>query len=48
MMGAVSQPWPTFAEAVRARFPEIDVHIAEPGFALEVGGGPSLVTRKAA
>jgi L-ascorbate metabolism protein UlaG (beta-lactamase superfamily) len=48
MMGAVSEPWPTFAEAVRARFPTVDVHIAAPGFALEVSGGPSLVTRKAA
>lgn len=37
MMGAVSEPWPTFAAAVRERFPEIEVHIAEPGFSLEVG-----------
>jgi len=49
MMGAVSEPWPVFADAVRARFPDIEVHIAEPGFELAVGaGGPSLVARKAA
>jgi hypothetical protein len=34
MMGAVSEPWPVFADAVRRRFPEIRVHIAEPGFEL--------------
>ena len=37
MMGAVSEPWPKFASAVRERFPEIEVHIAAPGFALDVG-----------
>ena len=34
MMGVTSEPWPAFAEAVRSRFPEIAVHIAEPGFEL--------------
>jgi hypothetical protein len=42
VMGAVSEPWSTFAAAVRARFPKIDVHIAEPGFELTLSaGGPS-------
>jgi L-ascorbate metabolism protein UlaG (beta-lactamase superfamily) len=36
MMGAVSEPWPAFAAAIRTRFPEIAVHIAEPGFELAV------------
>ena len=36
MMGVVSQPWPAFAAALRSRFPEIAVHIAEPGFELAV------------
>lgn len=36
MMGAVSAPWTDFAAAVRARFPAVAVHIAEPGFALDV------------
>lgn len=36
MMGVVSQPWPTFADAVRRRFPSVDVHIAEPGFELDL------------
>jgi hypothetical protein len=34
MMGVTSAPWSAFADAVRARFPEIAVHIAAPGFAL--------------
>jgi L-ascorbate metabolism protein UlaG (beta-lactamase superfamily) len=37
MMGAVSEPWPAFAAAVRQRFPDVAVHIAEPGFAIEIG-----------
>ncbi|MFI4998867.1 MAG: hypothetical protein ACHQK9_03210 [Reyranellales bacterium] len=41
MMGAVSEPWPAFAEAVHRRFPEIAVHIAEPGFELAVSAGAS-------
>ena len=42
MMGATSKPWPAFANAVRARFPSIDVHIAMPGFELAISaGGPS-------
>ena len=40
MMGVSSEPWPAFADAVRRRFPEIAVHVAEPGFALEVGDEP--------
>ena len=36
MMGAVSEPWPAFAAALNKRFPEITVHIAEPGFELAV------------
>ena len=40
MMGVESEPWPAFADAVRLRFPEMAVHIAEPGFALEVGDEP--------
>jgi len=42
MMGAVSEPWPKFAAAVRERFPEIEVHTAEPGFSLEVGQQESV------
>jgi len=42
MMGATSEPWPAFADAVRTRFPSIDVHIAMPGFELALSaGGPS-------
>jgi len=37
MMGAKSAPWPAFGDAVRNRFPEVEVHVAEPGFRLEVG-----------
>ena len=49
MMGAVSEPWPAFAAAIRTRFPEIAVHIAEPGFELAVAAGdPSLANRKVA
>lgn len=32
MMGATSAPWEDFANAVKSRFPEIDVRIAAPGF----------------
>jgi len=39
MMGATSEPWPAFAEAVRARFPSIDVHIAAAGFELALSAG---------
>jgi len=39
MMGAVSEPWPKFASALRERFPAIEVHLAAPGFALDVGAG---------
>jgi len=42
MMGATSEPWPAFADAVRRRFPAVDVHIAAPGFELALSdGGPS-------
>jgi hypothetical protein len=42
MMGAVSEPWPTFAAAVHERFPEIEVHIAAPGFSLQIGQRESV------
>lgn len=49
MMGAVSRPWRAFADAISSRFPSTDVHIAEPGFELQMGAdGPSLVGKKAA
>jgi len=42
MMGATSEPWVAFAEAVRTKFPSIDVHVAMPGFELALSaGGPS-------
>jgi L-ascorbate metabolism protein UlaG (beta-lactamase superfamily) len=48
MMGATSQPWPAFAEAVRKRFPAVDVHIAKPGFELTLNaGGPSTALEAA-
>jgi len=34
MMGAVSEPWPAFGDAVRSRFPDVTVHLAQPGFEL--------------
>ena len=36
MMGAVSEPWPAFGDAVRSRFPDVAVHLAEPGFELSL------------
>jgi hypothetical protein len=48
MMGAVSEPWPAFAAAVRMRFPAVDVHIAEPGFELSLNTGGPSATFKAA
>ncbi|EOA05089.1 MULTISPECIES: MBL fold metallo-hydrolase [Herbaspirillum] len=36
MMEVSSRPWSEFADAVRSRFPHIRVHVAEPGFELEV------------
>ena len=49
MMGVVSEPWPTFAEAVRRHFPDIAVHIAEPGFELSISADdPVFASRKAA
>ena len=42
MMGATSEPWTAFADAVRKRFPGVDVHIAEPGFELSLNAsGPT-------
>jgi L-ascorbate metabolism protein UlaG (beta-lactamase superfamily) len=38
MMGVVSTPWSAFAEAIKTRFCEIDVHIASPGFELTLDG----------
>jgi hypothetical protein len=34
MMGAASEPWSAFGDAVRSRFPDVAVHLAEPGFEL--------------
>jgi hypothetical protein len=49
MMGAVSEPWPAFAAALNKRFPEIAVHIAEPGFELAVSPDDrSLLTQRGA
>jgi L-ascorbate metabolism protein UlaG (beta-lactamase superfamily) len=36
MMGVKSEPWSDFARAVRERFPEVVVHVAEPGFELGI------------
>ena len=36
MMRVTSAPWPAFADAVRARFPEIAVHVTEPGISFTV------------
>jgi len=36
MMGASSAPWSEFAAAVRSRCSGVVVHIAEPGFALDL------------
>ena len=48
MMGATSEPWPAFADAVRKRFPEVEVHTAQPGFELALNaGGPSTTLQAA-
>jgi L-ascorbate metabolism protein UlaG (beta-lactamase superfamily) len=39
MMEVSSRPWSDFADAVRARFPGVVVHIAEPGFQVELQAG---------
>ena len=39
MMGVTSKPWSDFAGAVRARCPETIVHVAQPGFQLELSPG---------
>jgi len=36
MMGAVSRPWSAFGDAVRSRFPDVAVHLAQPGFELSL------------
>ncbi len=36
MMGAVSEPWSAFADAVHSRFPDVAVHLAQPGFELSL------------
>jgi hypothetical protein len=36
MMGAVSEPWSAFGDAVRSRFPDVAVHLAQPGFELAI------------
>lgn len=43
MMGVKSAPWTDFADAIRNRFAEVTVHIAEPGFelALDVDHAPA-------
>jgi len=49
MMGAVSEPWSSFAEAIRTRFPDVAVHIAAPGFELAVtADDPAFASRRAA
>jgi L-ascorbate metabolism protein UlaG (beta-lactamase superfamily) len=49
MMGVASEPWPAFASALSRRFPEIAVHIAEPGFELAVSPDDrSLLTQRVA
>jgi L-ascorbate metabolism protein UlaG (beta-lactamase superfamily) len=49
MMGAVSEPWPAFADAVRRQFPDVAVHVAAPGFELVVEGGTTgIATPRAA
>lgn len=37
MMGVSSRPWSEFESAVRKRFPDIVVHVAEPGFHIAFG-----------
>jgi L-ascorbate metabolism protein UlaG (beta-lactamase superfamily) len=39
MMGVTSRPWNEFAAAVKARCPEMIVHVAQPGFQLELAEG---------
>lgn len=39
MMGVTSEPWADFARAVRERFPHVVVHVAEPGFELDLQSG---------
>ena len=46
MMGVKSAPWTDFAAAIRARVPDLPVHIAAPGFALQLtdDGAPLRVS----
>jgi hypothetical protein len=48
MMGASSAPWSEFARAITDRFPEIAVHVADPGFALMLDADLPLQPQKAA
>jgi len=48
MMGAVSAPWSEFGRAVRERFPDVAVHLAEPGFEIVVAAGGPTQSRRAA
>jgi hypothetical protein len=41
MMGVASAPWADFARAIAERFPDIDVHIAGPGFEWRADGSVS-------
>ena len=43
MMGAVSEPWPAFGDAVRSRFPDVAGHLAQPGFELALSRGTIAV-----
>lgn len=47
MMGAVSAPWSEFAGAVKERFPQIEVHVAEPGFELALPSDAPLQAQAA-
>lgn len=48
MLGAKSAPWTEFAKVIKNRFPNITVHIAEPGFELPISATdtPSLFVNK--
>jgi L-ascorbate metabolism protein UlaG (beta-lactamase superfamily) len=48
MMGASSAPWSEFAHAVRERFPQITVFVAEPGFELALSEDSALRPQHAA
>lgn len=48
MMGVSSRPWSEFAEAVRRNCPDVIVHVAEPGFELDLATGAPAQFRQAA